>query len=147
MTAGYEPSDPAAPQASAPQRDRSGQDAVPAEGRDGVPPGSGRLTADSYDRSGPRASSPGPDQSPLRPLAADGPETERLGPLPPRMTSPAGSGHTGQIRPAPGSTAAMPPGSYPPPYGPPPGGYHTGPPPASPISGSTGYGSGPPAPA
>src|SRR6266511_750413 len=40
-------------------------------GRHDVPPGSGRLTADSSDQSGPRASPGGPDQSPLRPLAAD----------------------------------------------------------------------------
>ncbi len=36
-----------------------------------VPPRSGRLTSGSYDRSGPRASPCGPDQSPLRPRAAD----------------------------------------------------------------------------
>src|SRR6266542_4994211 len=35
-----------------------------------VPPRSGRLTSGSYDRSGPRASPCGPDQSPLRPRAA-----------------------------------------------------------------------------
>jgi predicted NBD/HSP70 family sugar kinase len=35
-----------------------------------VPSASGRLSADSADRSGPRASLYGPDQSPLRPLAA-----------------------------------------------------------------------------
>src|SRR6266508_1694079 len=36
-----------------------------------VSPGSGRLTADSYDRSGPRISPGSPDWSPLRPLAAE----------------------------------------------------------------------------
>jgi NADH-quinone oxidoreductase subunit N len=36
-------------------------------------PDAGRLTADSYDRSGPRAMRCGPDRSPLRPLAADAP--------------------------------------------------------------------------
>jgi putative serine protease PepD len=97
MTAGYDPSDPAAPDATAPQHEHAGQDAVRA------------------------------------------PETERLGPLPPRITSPAAPVHTGQLRPGPGtpgsSTAAMPqvpPGSYPPPglvhYGPPAvrTGHHTG---------------------
>jgi putative serine protease PepD len=87
MTAGYDPFDPAAPDALAPQRDRSGQ-------HDGS--GGGRET---------------------------GPETERLGPLPPPITSPAGPAHTGQVRSG-SATVAMPQvhaGPYHPPghYGPP----------------------------
>jgi len=50
-----------------------------------VPPDSGRLSADSSDRSGPRASPGGPGQSPLRPRAADAPHL------------PAGTGAAGEV--------------------------------------------------
>src|SRR6266545_907310 len=103
MTAGYDPFDPAAPDAPAPQRDRSGQD-------DGSGRGGGRET--------------GPET---------GPETERLGPLPPRITSPAGPAHTGQVRSGSVTAAMpqVHAGTYHPPghYGPPR--VHTGPPPAN----------------